>query len=386
VTYFGDLLAYTAVFGFVVSLSILIGAYGEARWNLLSILVTRLRNGRQPPLELSVSEGDPGLIHWLERQRPSLARPDLECREAFQAWQTSLRSRLLELFDMRDIAAPVEVRTQSIRSTLLAGGITRLFMTFASFDGTKIPAYLFLPPAGVPRPGIIVLHGHVEAHEQGITQTGGLVDSYHHGCALELAKAGYVTLAMEFRGFGYLGAQVGAADHHLTAYNALLGGSFLKSMLTKDIRYALAFMQSLKEVVPSRIGVTGVSYGAEVAVTYGALDERIKVVVSQGFGGELGGQRGLIGSRRWAQDPFLSHLIPGHNNYMFEEDVFLLTAPRAMLGVWGSADFYGNRSFFPLIKKAYERVGALERIAVEIVPGDHEYFIGPALEFFGKHL
>ena len=386
-TLFGDngLAAPAVVFLLILGVLIFVGGYGEARWRFYSALRKWFRKPKGPPPESFEVEGDPGLIHWLERQSPFLGRPDHSSKKAFQSWQKSLRASLLELFDVPDIASPIEVRTRRIRSTVVADQINRIFMTFESFDGTKIPVYLFLPPCADPLPGIIVLHGHVNEDEQGITQTGGIVDSYQHGCALELAKAGYVSLAMEFRGFGYLGAQVGA-DHRLIAYNALLAGSFYKSVLTKDIRYAFAFLQSLKEVVPCRIGMTGVSYGGEMAVTYSALDERIKAVACQGFGGGLGGQPGAVGFHQTEQHPYFYHLIPGHNRYMQQEDMFFLVAPRPLLAVWGNTDFYGTEEFFKAIGKAYECLDSSGHCDFEIVSGGHEYFLKPALQFFKNHL
>jgi len=384
---FGDngLVAPAVVFLSTVGALIFVGGYCEARWRSYSALRNWVRKPKRPPLESFEVEGDPGLVHWLERQRPFLGRPDLSSKEAFQSWQKSLRASLHELFDVPAISSPIEVRTRRIRSTVVADQINRIFMTFESFDGTKIPAYLFLPPCAGPLPGIIVLHGHVNEDEQGITQTGGIVDSYQHGCALELAKAGYVTLAMEFRGFGYLGARVGA-DHRLVAFNALLAGSFYKSILAKDISYAVAFFQSLQEVIPTRIAMTGVSYGGEMAVTYGALDERIKAVVCQSFSVRLGGQPGVVGVRPTEQHPYFYHLIPGHNRYIQQEDMFYLLAPRPLLAIWGDTNFNGSEEFFETVGKAYQCLDSSEQCDFEIVSGNHEYFLNPALQFFKNHL
>jgi len=386
-TVFGDngLAATAVVFLLPLGFLIVVGGYCEARWRFYSALRNWFRKPKGPPPESFDAEGDPGLVRWLERQSPILRRPDLSSKKALESWQKSLRASLLELFNVSDITSPIEVRTRRIQSTVVADQIKRIFMTFESFDGTKIPAYLFLPPCADPLPGIVVLHGHVNEDEQGITQTGGIVDSYQHGCALELAKAGYVSLTMEFRGFGYLGARVGA-DHHLVAYNSLLGGSFYKSILTKDIRYAVAFLQSLEQVVPYQIGMTGVSYGGEMAVTYSALDERIKAVVCQGFGVGLGGQPGVVGFQQANQQPYFYHLIPGHNRYMQQEDIFFLMAPRPMLAVWGNTDFYGTGEFFKTVEKAYECLDSSEHCGFEIVSGGHEYFLKPALQFFKNHL
>jgi len=364
---------------------IMVGGYCEARWSFFTIVRGLMRHRKTRHTEVLEPQGDPGLVAWLEGQRPDLPRPDFGCADGLRSWQRSLRESLLELFDLRDIGTRVEAPARRLRSVLVADRIERTFLTFDSFDGTRIPAYLFMPEHSAPRPAIIVLHGHVDG-EEGIVQTAGIVNSYQNGSALELAKAGYVTLTFEFRGFGHLGARV-SADYHLVAYNALLGGSFYKSILAKDIKYAVAFLQSLNEVSPERIGITGVSYGGEMALTYAALDERIKAVVCQGFGGELGVQPAIVGSRKTEQHPYYSHLIPGQNKYLLQQDFFLLVAPRPLLGIWGSRDFFGTPDFFTSITKGYQSLQASSHCALEIIlGGGHEYFTEPAVQFFNREL
>jgi dienelactone hydrolase len=337
-------------------------------------------------LENFEPSGDPGLVEFVKRQRPEISRPDRNSPEAVRFWQQSLRRRLIELFELQDIRSAVDVRTQRLREETVAPGLRRIFVSYESFDGTTIPGYLFIPADSGPRPAIIVLNGHTEADELGIMQTAGIVDSYQRGAALSLAKAGFVTLTIEFRGFGYLGARIGA-EHRLVSYNALLGGSFYKSVLAKDIKYALSYLQSLPNVSAGRIGITGVSYGAEMAVTYAALDERIKAVVSQGFGGGLGVEPGVAGARRTEKHPYYYHLIPGHNKHVLQEDMFLLIIPRPLLAVWGEHDYFGSPDFFKTMVQSYASFEAGDRLSFETVKGGgHEYFIDPAVRFFRRHL
>jgi dienelactone hydrolase len=362
----------------------LLGSYGEARWDFYSNLRSLVYKPNSSMLESFEVHGDPGIIQWLQRQRPSLPRPDFASMASIYRWQTSLRSILLDLFGMSDITSPVDVTFVKVSSAVVTQEVLRTFLIFESFDGTTIPAYLFTPQLPGPRPAILFLHGHVGEDDDGITQTAGIIDSYHHGGALALAKNGYVTLTIGFRGFGYLGAPV-KTNHQLVAYNALLGGSFYKALISKDIKYALDFLQSLPEVDRQRIGITGVSYGGEMAVTYAALDERIKVVVFQGFGGSVGAQQGI--DRTWSDIPYYTHMIPGQNTYLLQEDFFSLIAPRPLLGVKGNRDYAGDqRLFSQVVGKVYETFNASSLFRFEIVPGGHEYFIQPAIRFFDQHL
>lgn len=342
---------------------------------------------RRPPEPFEPS-GDPLLVQWVENQKPRTPRPTCADPSVFRGWQEKVRHELLtEVFRFADIASHVDVRSERISSTEVDSNVTRIFLSYQSHDGTRIPAYLFLPSGTGRKPAILVLHGHLWNEEgEGITQTGGIVDSYQHGNALRLAQAGYVTLTIEFRGFGYLGGGK-KTGHQYVTYNALVGGSFYKAIVSRDIKYAVDLLQSLKEVDPQRIGITGASFGGEMAVTYAALDERIKAVVFQSFGGNVGMQRGIDGKDRdESAIRFQDHVIPGLNGYLYEEDLFLLIAPRPLLGVRGDRDYVLRTSFPEIVGEVYRCLAAPSAFRFSVVPGGHEYFIQPAAEFFAVHL
>jgi dienelactone hydrolase len=365
---------------------ILLGSYAEQRWIFFEDLKNNARmlvNGqRLSPAEVYEPKGDPGLIQWVQQQQPDLPRPDLGSAEVLHSWQTDLRRTLLQLFDLTDIALPNKVNYHKLSSITLDQTIVRIFLTFQSFDGTSIPAYLFIPPGSEPLPAVIVLHGHIK-YSEGISQTAGIIESYHHGVAFALAEAGYITIAIEFRGFGYLGARLNT-EHNLVAYNAILAGSFYKAFLSKDIKYAFDLLQSMEAVDPARIGITGVSFGGEMAVTYAALDERIKVAIFQGYGGSIGGVSGRKGTGK--QQPHLCHIIPGFNRHLNQEDIFFLIAPRPLLGVRGDQDDSINPGFSEVIGQAYTILKFPLHFRFEIHHGGHEYFVQPAIEFLKQYL
>jgi hypothetical protein len=219
----------------------------------------------------------------------------------------------------------------------------------------------------------------------GIGQTAGLVPSYQHGAALELAKAGFVTLTFELRGFGYLGSRVNT-EHRYVAYNAQLGGSFYKAIIARDAKYATDLLRSFSEVDQDAIGVTGVSFGGELATTYAALDERIKVVVAQGHGGLSGPIQARVGSLL-RPVPHYCMLIPGYDSRSQYEDMFLLVAPRPLLTIRGSRELpAGSDTFAGLVGKAYADHQVPKLFQFNVLPGGHEYFVQPAVEFFQRHL
>ena len=256
-------------------------------------------------------------------------------------------------------------------------------MTFSAFDGVDIPAYLFLPRESKPRPAIIVVPGHVRESESGIAQTAGLVDSYQNGAALELARAGFVTLTFELRGFGQLGAPY-RTEHRLVAYNAILAGTFYKAIISKDLRRVVDLLQSLPQVDPSRLGITGASYGGEMSVTYAALDTRIKVIVFQAYGGRTGSFNGVIGTRK--DQPHYGHIIPGANRIMKEQDIFLLLAPRPTLGIRGDEKPFRDTAFATLLRAGWDAYDSSANLELRSEKGNHEYFVQSAVAFFRTKL
>ncbi len=365
---------------------ILLGGYMDKQTNFYDELYARfLDQGRiSSEIEFDV-QGDPDLLRQVRYQRPRFQRPDIASARELREWQESLRQLLLDdVFKWANESADISEGKREISSTIIEGDIKRTFLTFESFDGTSIPGYLFTPPVQGPKPAIIVLSGHVPDGHSGLWQVSGLVDSYQHKVALRLAKAGFLTLAIEFRGFGLLGAPLNT-EHTLIAYNAILAGSFYKALLTKDIYYAFRLLESMREEVDSqRIGITGVSYGGEMAVTYAALDRRIKAIVSQGYGGQLGSHTGVAGTRK--NQPDYCQIIPGVNEYFFREDLLFLIAPRPHLSVRGNEEIATHQNFFRTIEEVYGTLNAKSKFKFEIHHGGHEYFVEPAIQFFNAHL
>jgi dienelactone hydrolase len=188
-----------------------------------------------------------------------------------------------------------------------------------------------------------------------------------------------VVLTFELRGFGMLGRRVGA-EHRIVAYNTILAGSSYKAAVLKDMKQAVDLLLARKEVDPARFGVAGTSLGGETAVTYAALDLRVKAAVIQAYGGSVGA---TPGDRAHAEEdqPHYCHTIPGQNRLMHEQDVFLLVAPRPMLVVRGTRDAAISPQFRTELERAYVSGGSRASLSVRTLDGGHEFFVEPAMEF-----
>ena len=129
-------------------------------------------------------------------------------------------------------------------------------VTFES-DGLMLSAVVHIPDgyAGTPLPAFIVCHGFV----------GSKDESHAELQARMMEDFGYIALRFDFRGCGMSeGArgQVRCMDQ------------------VADAKNALTFLARRPEVDAARIGITGHSFGAAVAVYAAGIDERFACCVS----------------------------------------------------------------------------------------------------------
>ena len=358
--------------------SILAGVYVEHRFELTKRLADTFTDSSPLPNDKFDLEQNPILGPLVEAQSPNRPRP--QSAVEFEHWQKDLRQQLRhDVFDFAEIEVPVDVKYQVVSRESIGPLVTRTSITYESFDGTMIPAYLVTPSSEPAKAAILVIPGHVRPDESGIEQTAGRGDSYQGSAALRLAQAGFATMTPELRGFGYLGKPYGT-EHRMVAYNAILAGSFYQSIVVKDVKYAFDLLSSVGEF--ESVGIAGASFGGEIAVTYAALDTRVSAISFHSFGGKLG----PIKPRPLGQTkvPHYCHVIPGINKLMKREDWFGLLAPRPTQGVRGQEDDSSSvaPSFEQEVRKSWRFHSAEEKLSFNIQPGGHQFFVESSIEFF----
>ena len=338
--------------------------------------------------------GDPSLAGAVTRLSPSHPRLGwVDAPATLARWQLRAGGAVRALYGLdAGTAARLDDTPPLTRlaTVELGHGLRRVAVVVRAPDGTPIPGYLFEhagAPAAAPRPAVLVAPGH----GPGIAGTAGLVPSIERGGALAIARAGYVVLTLELRGFGELGERIGLA-HETVATNAVLAGSFYAAVLARDLLAGLAALRQEPSVDPTRLAVTGCSLGGNLALTVAALDPQVRVTVAQGLVDwpDLAGRRppvvghahGPLADRCW--------VVPGENARTWCEDRFLLVAPRPFLivnarGDVGDMAARGNW-LVDRLRQAYRGCGAAERFGFRVEPGAHQYFTGVALDFLARHL
>lgn len=137
-----------------------------------------------------------------------------------------------------------------------------MFQETISFvsDGLKLSGVVTGPDnlkPGERRPGVIIMHGF-GGHKNGPQQRWS---------SKQLADWGYVCLRFDFRGCGESEGAKGLVKPDIQIADAL---------------NAIPVILARKDVDPERLLYVGTSYGASVAISAAARDQRIKAVIAQG--------------------------------------------------------------------------------------------------------
>lgn len=326
---------------------------------------------------------------FVEKQAVRFAKPAEGTVEDWLAWQEELRRYLAsEIYELDFSGMPDPHPEAWLRRESRDAALIRREFAIPAADESLIPAVLLLPAdVETPVPGIVFVPGHVPGDGSGLAQLVLPDPSYQNSAARELALAGYATMTIELRGFGLRGPP-DSPDHFAVSHNAILRGSFYKKLAFSDIKRAVDLLQSLPEVAPERIGMSGASLGAELTVEYSGLDPRIKAVSFHSHGGRTGRY-----DRQWAsggQPLHYCHLVPGVLGMYRIEDPFLLLAPRPTQGVRGVEQPLGAE-FVTSLQALWSLMGRSTALDLRSESGasvykGHAYFVGPAIQFFDRNL
>ena len=129
-------------------------------------------------------------------------------------------------------------------------------ITFFS-EGHKLVGDLYLPDGlkpGEQRAGIVLCHGYT-----------GVKDLYLPDNARVLNEAGYVVLTFDYKGWG----ESEGTRNRLAPYSRVA-----------DVQAAITYLQLQANVDSERIGIYGTSYGGATVTWVGAVDQRVKCIVS----------------------------------------------------------------------------------------------------------
>jgi uncharacterized protein len=292
-------------------------------------------------------------------------------------------------------------------------------ISFTTTDGTTLRGWHYVPDAPGKHPTIVLAHGFSAVKEM-------YLDKY----AEAFARVGLASIVYDNRNFG---ASDGEPRQEIDPW-----------LQIRDYSDAITFAQTLEQTDPARIGVWGSSYSGAHVLVVGAIDRRVKCVVSQvpAISGSQGFRRlvradfiaslqaGLHADRAnraaggspamlpvVAEDPMAPSALPTADSYKWFTETAAARAPSWRNEVtlrtieygfgYEPGAYIGLISPTPLMLivavqdhlavsdlaiAAYER--ALEPKRLVLLPGGHfeayveafEQSSGPAIDWFRKHL
>ena len=292
------------------------------------------------------------------------------------------------------LAAPkvtVTVRSQSEEEGLVTQDIY-----WNSLDGERPEAYVIRPKkAEGLLPAIVCLHGSsgdraamcTREFERGEWTRHGSTKPRERllGWARELARRGYLTLALTQRG---LGPRTPDTNHQ--AKDLLVRGRTLMGAIVYEFRQAVTYLESRDDVDREHIGMTGMSFGGITTFYTWLVDERVSAAAS------ICGGVGSV-------DELLQRGSPGyHGFYWWIPDMLThgdqgwfaaAMAPRPLM-LWAPLDDIGMPKegidrFLEIARPAYEAAGAPQALVAHRPLGPHSFTV-EALEamaaFFDRHL
>jgi uncharacterized protein YhhL (DUF1145 family) len=286
-----------------------------------------------------------------------------------QQWQEKSRELIFGLLNLTDLQATREADGKAISfdvKTLSSedmGKFTRSEIEFNSTPERRIKAILTVPNSSdqKPFPAVVCIHGH--GGNRNIVYDP---KSLYAGFATDLAENGYVTISTD------------VGQHEVYEDGRTLMGERLW-----DVLRCADYLKTLPQVDAERMGCAGLSLGGEMAMWLGAMDPRMKVVVSSGF---LTTMEGIDND-----SCCLCWKFPGlMENFQFC-DIYSMIAPRALMCQNGELERAPGG--FPIdvakpemakIQAAYAVFGARDKAVLNIHPGGHLYVVPPARAFIDE--
>jgi dienelactone hydrolase len=244
---------------------------------------------------------------------------------------------------------------------------------FRAYPDVEVPGTLLRPARrDRPLPAIICMPGTHGTRQRLADPRFHFSDTEWTGWARELARRGFITLSLDYRGSD-VREQKALTEATL---EQLEGGSYLKFMVD-EVSRAVDYLQTRPDVDGSRIGMTGFSLGGLLTWTSGAADPRLKVLAP--VCGLCGTYRDLardVRKMRYSGQLCYPHgflkAFPGD-----QPELFGGLAPRAVLVVGREEDqgmpVEGLRALERAATEVYASRRAEGQFRVSVHPGDHKY-------------
>jgi len=306
------------------------------------------------------------IIEYLCREARKITEKSLSNLNDPEYWNRTKESRRRQFAEMLGLLSYLKCKERPPPKLEVSGVIERedyliKKVYFQSLPGLYVTGTLYIPE-GIrgPKPAILYLCGHAKNQKFHYQQHGH-----------KFAKLGFICLIIETIQKGEIRGIHHGTYHYGYFHWYSLGYTPAGVEVWNAIK-AIDILQSMSDVDPNRIGVTGISGGGAMSWFTAAIDERVEVVAP-------------VCSTATIESHICKRTIEGHcdcmfwiNNYMWDlTDVGALIAPRPLLIASAVRDWIFDiesvRLIYRKLKKLYELLGAPKNVLLIETPGEHSY-------------
>jgi len=263
------------------------------------------------------------------------------------------------------------------------GSYVRQTVECAVEECERLKSFILVPKnATGPMPAVLAHHQHAGQFDLGKSEVVGLAGDPDQAYGAELAERGYVVIAPDAIAFEERNwsKTPGQAEYYELASRLVRGQTLLGKVL-HDVRVALDYLTTRREVDKHRMGFIGHSYGGRMAIWAAAIDKRIRAAASNcgcvNYKNSLTRDAGIQ----------MEFCLPGILNVGDVEDVLRLAAPRAVLIQAAVDDKWsrGARDMFECARSVFPD----GQVEMRLWPGGHKFskeMRETAYAFLARHL
>lgn len=311
----------------------------------------------------------------------------------FEAWHEAAYARLEALLGRFPKPVPLDPQVEYV---LEMEGLVRERVVFDTEAHMSIPCILLKPKDMKPdgqNAAILCCHGHGPGKDavagiRDCPENAAFIDWHNFDFGVQMAKAGFLTLCPELRGFGerldsptpYPGRDPCNVDY----IKGTLLGYYPLTLNLWDIGRCVDYLQTRPEVDPARIGMMGISGGGTMTTFCAAYDRRIRAADIIGYVNPF--EVFAINRANFCG----MQILPDLYRYLDTDGVAGLIAPRPLLLEMGLYDecfhIQDLMAGYEGVRRIYEAAGCPELLEADVFPGPHAFGGNKAAGFFTKHL
>ena len=282
-----------------------------------------------------------------------------------------------------------------LRETIQKDGYRIESLSYEVEPGDRVPAMLLIPDQvseADPAPAIAVWHQHAGQYHLGKSEPAGLAGDPMHHTGAALAKEGYVVLCPDALCFEERQDPEGKLKRgnyeRFEFLRYIVNGKCMAWKNILDMRRAIDFLASRREVDAERLGCYGHSMGSTHTWLVGPHEPRLKALVGNC----------CLPTYAAIHDSKLLHcfpnFVPGWQPFGDTPAMAGLIAPRALhlnLGETdGGSPIAHAKAGVAQIENAYVAAGAADKFSAFVEPGTG-HVLSPTMwaktrAFFAKHL